>query len=154
MAKKKVKKNKKVVNKATTPVEEVNKEIQDNAEVSKKEDKKVKETKTAKVDKKQNKNKRHWFKDFKAELKKVIWPSRKELFSNTVVVLVVVIIVSVLVFILDLIFEGLTTLGVKQLEKLQGDSNVVNEVVVDNEISENTTNVTDEGVSINETTAE
>ena len=30
--------------------------------------------------------KKHWFKDFKAEIKKIVWPTGKKLFDNTVVV--------------------------------------------------------------------
>ena len=120
-----------------------------NIKYNKKESKK--QVKVAKTEKKSNK--KHWFKDFKAELKKVIWPSKKELFSNTVVVLVVVIVVSLLVFILDLIFDGITTFGVKQVEKLQ-DNNVVNEVVEDNETSENETTTEDEQNSVNEENAD
>ena len=151
--KKKVKNNKKVVNKTTMPVEEIKtEEIQEDVKKEEKKDKKVAK-KEAKQDKKENKNKKHWFKDFKAELKKIIWPNRKELLTNTIVVVVVVAIVSLIVFVLDLIFEGLTSLEVKQLEKIKGDSNVVNETVVDNETLENVVDnaLADEGVALNQT---
>lgn len=42
-----------------------------------------------------------WFKDLKKEFKKVVWPDRKKVFNNTLVVLVVVIIGSVLVGLID-----------------------------------------------------
>ena len=38
-----------------------------------------------KESKTENKVKKHFFKDFKAELKKVIWPTPKQLVNNTVV---------------------------------------------------------------------
>ena len=50
---------------------------------------------------KENKVKKHFFKDFKAELKKVIWPTPKQLVNNTVAVVVIVAIVGAIVFALD-----------------------------------------------------
>ena len=38
-----------------------------------------------------------WFKEMKSELKKVVWPSGKQLVNNTVVVLVAVLIVGIIV---------------------------------------------------------
>ena len=52
---------------------------------------------------------------------------------------------------MDLIFKELTTLGVKQIEKLQGDSNIVNEMVIDNEVSENVVADDEEGTELNQT---
>ncbi len=42
-----------------------------------------------------------WFKDLKKEFKKVVWPDRKKVFNNTLVVLVVVVIGSILVGLID-----------------------------------------------------
>lgn len=42
-----------------------------------------------------------WFKDLKKEFKKVVWPDRKKVFNNTLVVLCVVVIGSVVVGLLD-----------------------------------------------------
>ena len=42
-----------------------------------------------------------WFKDLRKEFKKVVWPDRKKVFNNTLVVLCVVIIGSVLVGLID-----------------------------------------------------
>ena len=44
------------------------------------------------------KNKKHFFKDFKAELKKVIWPTPKQIVNNTVAVITIVLITAVIVF--------------------------------------------------------
>ena len=55
-------------------------------------------------DSKDKKEKKHFFKDFKAELKKVIWPTPKQLVNNTVAVITIVIIVAVIVFVLDFVF--------------------------------------------------
>lgn len=52
-----------------------------------------------------NKVKKNFFKDFKAELKKVIWPTPKQLLNNTSAVVAIVLISAVLVFVLDIAFE-------------------------------------------------
>jgi len=66
-----------------------------------------KEEKAVKEKNKENKVKKHFFKDFKAELKKVIWPTPKQLINNTVAVVVIVVITGVVVFALDAIFEAM-----------------------------------------------
>ena len=43
-----------------------------------------------------------FFRDTKSELKKVVWPSGKQLVNNTVVVLVAVLIVGIIVCLFDL----------------------------------------------------
>ena len=45
------------------------------------------------------------FKDTKAELKKVVWPTKKQIINNTVWVLVLVIMVAVVVLGIDLVLE-------------------------------------------------
>ena len=77
-----------------------------------------KETKNKEKKEKQNKEKRHFLKDVKAELKKVIWPTPKQLFNNTVAVIAIVIIVGVIVFLLDLCFEKANTFGVNKLKSI------------------------------------
>ena len=50
-------------------------------------------------------------KDMKGEIKKVVWPSKKQIINNTAVVLACCIIVGVFIWILDAIFNlGITTL--------------------------------------------
>ena len=44
-------------------------------------------------------------KDTKAELKKVVWPTKKQIINNTVWVLVLVIMVAVVVLGIDLVLE-------------------------------------------------
>ncbi|MBE6948713.1 MAG: preprotein translocase subunit SecE [Ruminococcaceae bacterium] len=39
-----------------------------------------------------------WFREMKSELKKVTWPTRKQLINNTIVALTVMIIVAIVVF--------------------------------------------------------
>ena len=44
-----------------------------------------------------------WFREMKSELKKVVWPSGKQLVNNTLVVLVSVLIVGVIVCLFDML---------------------------------------------------
>lgn len=87
--------------------------------------------------KKDNKNKRHFFKDFKAELKKVIWPTPKQLVKNTIAVVFIVIVTAVLVFVLDVVFETLNSKGINGLKSAIQNSISVNETVETNEIVDN-----------------
>ena len=45
------------------------------------------------------------FKDTKAELKKVVWPTKKQIINNTLWVLVLVIMVAAVVLGIDLVLE-------------------------------------------------
>ena len=54
--------------------------------------------------KKQNKIVK-FFKEVKSEMKKVVWPSRKQLVNNTLIVIAVVILVGVVIAIFDAIFQ-------------------------------------------------
>ena len=80
------------------------------------------------------KNKKHFWKDFKAELKKVIWPSPKQLSSKTFAVIVIVLITAAIVFVLDLAFDLINEKGINKLK-----ANLRNKVVVENTV-ENTVN--------------
>ncbi len=73
--------------------------------------------KEAKNTKKENsKNKKSFFKNFKAELKKVVWPTPKQLFNNTVAVVTIVLVTAAIVFVLDLTFESLNKHGVEKIK--------------------------------------
>ena len=91
--------------------------------------------------KNENKVKKHFFKDFKAELKKVIWPTPKQLVNNTVAVVTIVLITAVIVFILDLGFDMLNKYGITQLQS------IVNEKFNSEEETENTENEQDDSSS-------
>ena len=117
------------------------------AKEAKKKEKKMKDNTNKKAS---NKDKRHFFKDVKAELKKVIWPTGKELFSNTAVVLAVVVVVSVLIFVLDLIFGELNKLEVREIEKIQ---NHISANSTENDVEENTTSKSENTIDNNETNA-
>ena len=75
------------------------------------------------------KNKKHFFKDFKAELKKVIWPTPKQVVNNTIAVITIVLITAVIVFVLDLIFDIFNEQGINRLK-----SNIKNSVVIENSV--------------------
>jgi preprotein translocase SecE subunit len=53
----------------------------------------------------------------KAELKKVVWPTPKELVNNTVAVIVFVLIIAVIVFILDFCFDNLNKYGITKFQE-------------------------------------
>ena len=51
-----------------------------------------------------------WFREMRSELKKVVWPTQKATWKNTLIVIVVLIILCIIVTILDLVFGGLRDL--------------------------------------------
>ena len=71
-----------------------------------------------KESKNENKVKKHFFKDFKAELKKVIWPTPKQLINNTVAVVTIVLITAVIVFALDAVFDLGNKYGITKLQSI------------------------------------
>ncbi len=44
-----------------------------------------------------------WFREMRAELKKVVWPTKKQVLQNTIVVLISVLVVGVCIWIFDAI---------------------------------------------------
>ena len=108
---------------------------------------------------KNKKDKKHWFKDLKVELKKVTWLTPAQLTKNTATVIAMVLIVAVLVFILDFAFETLNSKGVEGLKKLVNNNSVTQNISTDNNTVENGTvenedNTTVEGADENNTTEE
>lgn len=85
--------------------------------------------------KKDVKNKRHFWKDFKAELKKVVWPTPRQLINSTVAVITIVLVTALIVFVLDLGFEAIKTHGI---DKLQASLQSNNSNTVENTTSEST----------------
>ena len=91
------------------------------------------------------KNKKHFWKDFKAELKKVIWPSPKQLANKTTAVIVIVLITAAIVFALDLTFDLINEKGINGLKRtlksktvVENNIDTVIENTVDNTIEVNT----------------
>ena len=77
----------------------------------KKADKKSKDGSKDKKPAKKKKGIVKYFKDAKAEFKKVVWPTPKETTRNTIVVLVICIMASLVVFGLDSLFGLLNKLA-------------------------------------------
>ena len=46
-----------------------------------------------------------FFKEVKSELKKVTWPSKKQVTKNTLVVIAAVVLIGIVIWVLDLIFS-------------------------------------------------
>lgn len=100
--------------------------------------------KEAKTNKKENnKNKKSFSKDFKAELKKVVWPTPKQLVNNTVAVITIVLVTAAIVFVLDLTFETLNKHGVNKIKEVVSANNTVaDDNTTSNQTTENTNNET------------
>lgn len=73
----------------------------------------IQETKETKESKEVKKNKNEkpkrdfmkFFREIKGELKKVIWPDRKQLFNNTITVLATCIFVGAIIWVVDVLLE-------------------------------------------------
>lgn len=72
----------------------------------------------AKKDINNDKQKNNFSKELKAEMKKVTWPTLKELVNSTSAVIAIVIIVATIVFVLDVCFENLNKFGVEKLKSV------------------------------------
>ena len=145
--------------------------------VAKKETVKKDSTKKAsKKDAAKKEIKKSFFKEFKAELKRVSWPTPKQLVNNTIAVISIVLIVCAIVFVLDVIFESLNTYGVEKLkaivtssssetveedheghdhELVEGENEVVsNEAETAEDAQAEVTNTTEATNTVEETTTE
>ena len=100
----------------------------------------------AKQDKETKGGNKHFWKDFKAELKKVIWPTPKQIVNNTATVIGIVLLTVVIVFILDLAFDALNTYGINKLKSV-----VNNETTVENSVDANNS---EENLISNDTSTE
>ena len=108
-----------------------------------------------------NKNKKSFFKGLKAELKKVIWPTPKQLVNSTIAVITIVLITAIIVFVLDLAFESLNKYGVDKIKQSiqtiestnTDDSNTTENEATDTENTSAEENSTD-AETTNETTGE
>ena len=102
-----------------------------------------------------SKNKKSFFKDFKAELKKVVWPTPKQLVNNTVAVITIVLITAVIVLVFDVIFEVANKHGVERIkEVITTNESVENTTTNDNTTSNSSNETSTENMSSNETTNE
>ena len=126
---------KKKSNEKDNAVVEKNTNSKENTELNKVDVKTATKTtskKSSKETTKKAKAKNGFFKDFKAELKKVVWPTPKEVANSTTAVIVIVLITTLLVFILDFAFEKLNVHGIDKLRSIVSSS------VEENEADNNT----------------
>ena len=95
-----------------------------------------------------NKVKKHFFKDFKAELKRVIWPTPKQLINNT--------ITAIIVFALDAVFDLGNKYGISKLQSIVNEkyNNTESTKSTDNNSTENNTESTENTSSTEENTNE
>ena len=103
-----------------------------------------------------NKVKKHFFKDFKAELKRVIWPTPKQLINNTTAVVTIVIITAIIVFALDAVFDLGNKYGISKLQSIVNEkyNNTESTKSTDNNSTKNNTESTENTSSTEENTNE
>ena len=90
---------------------------------------------------KNEKDKKSFAKDFKAELKKVIWPTPKQLANSTTAVITIVLIAAIIVFALDLVFEIFNIKFLNRIKESYRNQNNT-EQVIDNNVNAIVENVT------------
>ena len=107
---------------------------------------------------KDNKNKKSFFKGLKAELKKVIWPTPKQLVNNTIAVITIVLITTLIVFVLDLAFESLNKYGIDKIKSsiqtMQSTDSEDSSNTTENADTENSTDTTEGTDTENESTTD
>lgn len=99
-----------------------------------------------KENKVKNDNKR-FTKDVKAELKKVSWPTSKQMVSNVTAVITIVLVTAVIVFCLDFVFSAINTYGVDKLKEKVQSSNQSQVQNVDTITTDEESNESNEGTS-------
>ena len=100
-------------------------------------------------------NNRSFMKDFRAELKKVVWPTCKQMVNNVTAVITIVIITAVIVFVFDFMFGSINKYGLDKLKdkvRAKDDTQVVQQVEETN--SENKENPDDANNNQNQETKE
>lgn len=95
-------------------------------------------------DVKENKNSKNFLKEMRIELKKVNWPTPKELLNNTVEVIIFVLIIAIIVFILDVCFDNINKYGITKFQnKIQSSLKSNDEDQENDSEEENTENSND-----------
>ena len=108
-----------------------------------------KESKAINKKEKNSKDKKSFFKSFKGELKKVSWPTPKQLVNNTIAVVVIVIVIALIVFVLDLAFDAVNKYGI---DKIKESVVSTTEEKNNNEGAENSENQSDDNENLQEQT--
>ena len=119
-----------------------------------------KESKALNKKEKNSKDKKSFVKSFKGELKKVSWPTPKQLVNNTIAVIMIVVVIAVIVFVLDLAFDAVNKYGIDKIKEAvvsTSDETENTEAPENTEIDENAENTeateetsTDETTEVNE----
>ena len=86
---------------------------------------------------KENKKNKNFLKEMRMELKKVSWPTPKELLNNTIEVIVFVLIIAIIVFILDVCFDNINKHGITKIQNKVQSSFKSEETDSEEENSEN-----------------
>jgi preprotein translocase subunit SecE len=97
--------SKKMAEKETIETEVIEEEVVETAPVAKKNSDKPAEKKPGFF-----KRVAKWFHELKVEAKKVVWPNKKTVTKNTVVVIVALIVLCAVVTVLDVVFGGIRDL--------------------------------------------
>ena len=115
--------------------------------------------KQVKESKKNIKDKKSFGKEFKAELKKVVWPTPAQLLKSTLAVIVIVIVIVVIVFCLDFVFESMNKYGIDKLKEVvqPAEEQTIDETTnennnEDNNVENNDTEATTEVETVEEDT--
>ena len=103
-------------------------------------------------EKKVKNEKRNFMKDFKAELKRVAWPTSKQMVNNVTAVIVIVLITAAIVFCLDFVFVAMNDYGINKLKSHVQANNQEQTQVLDNTNSEQQTD-TNSGTENNDVNA-
>ena len=108
----------------------------------------------AKKEKEVKEKKTSYFKAMRSELKKVTWPTPKELVNNTVAVISFVIIIALIVFVLDTCFNEANKGVTKLQEKVQTSFNPTEEETSDESSDSENSEETTEGEDNDESSTE
>ena len=100
------------------------------------------------------KNGGKFWKESKAELKKVSWPKPKSLVNDTVTVIVIVLVVAIVVAVLDFAFYWLNQKVVVEPEEKIMNSRSVDDVTNTTEVVENIENPEDTSTNTSDQTTE
>ena len=101
-----------------------------------------------------NENK-HFMKDVKAELKKVTWPTSKQMVNNVTAVLVIVLVTAAIVFCLDFVFGAMNKYGVDKLkEHVQSNNQSQTQVVENKDNNESSENNNENDANVENTPVE
>lgn len=96
-----------------------------------------------KNEKKVKTDNKSFMKDFKAELKRVVWPTSKQMVSNVTAVIVIVVVTAAIVFCLDLVFGAMNDYGINKLKTHIQSSNQEQVQTIENGTSNPTNNETE-----------